>query len=145
MAILAGKAIPLALSKNRVSIPVVNNSSELTNLSWSLTGDRLSQELQIERVKLINDFAVTESEQYDLVLAMFLFNYLNVSETISTLQKAYQLLKFGGYFLFAVPHPSLPFLKKDKFPFYFNPKAGYFSGRNQLFPGEIWRRDRKDC
>jgi glucokinase len=37
--------------------PVINNSSELTNLSWSLTGDRLGHELSIERVKLINDFA----------------------------------------------------------------------------------------
>jgi len=30
-----------------------------------------------------------------------------------------------------------------KNPFYFKPEAGYFSGRDQLFPGEIWRRDRK--
>jgi glucokinase len=37
--------------------PVVNNTSELTNLSWSLSADRLSRELQIERVELINDFA----------------------------------------------------------------------------------------
>ncbi|MFM5898518.1 MAG: class I SAM-dependent DNA methyltransferase [Dolichospermum sp.] len=108
---------------------IQKNDYQITNASYE-TGD-------------IRDFVVTDSEQYDLVLAMFLFNYLNVSETISTMQKAYQLLKLGGYFLFAVPHPSLPFLKKDKFPFYFKPKAGYFSGRDQLFPGEIWRRDRK--
>ncbi len=37
--------------------PVVNNSSELTNLSWSLSGDRLQQELSLDRVSLINDFA----------------------------------------------------------------------------------------
>lgn len=37
--------------------PVVNNTSELTNLSWSLTGDRLKKELSLERVDLINDFA----------------------------------------------------------------------------------------
>ncbi|MDJ0846306.1 glucokinase [Crocosphaera sp.] len=37
--------------------PVVNNTSELTNLSWSLTGDRLAKELSLERVNLINDFA----------------------------------------------------------------------------------------
>jgi predicted TPR repeat methyltransferase len=83
---------------------IQKNEYQITNASYE-TGD-------------IRDFLVTESEQYDLVLAMFLFNYLNVSETISTMQKAYQHLKLGGYFLFAVPHPSLPFLKKDKFPFY---------------------------
>lgn len=37
--------------------PVVDNTSELTNLSWSLTADRLGKELGIDRVTLINDFA----------------------------------------------------------------------------------------
>jgi len=37
--------------------PVVNNTSELTNLSWSLSGDRLQRELGIPQVTLINDFA----------------------------------------------------------------------------------------
>lgn len=37
--------------------PVVNNASELTNLSWSLTSDRLEKQLSLERVNLINDFA----------------------------------------------------------------------------------------
>lgn len=36
--------------------PVVHNASELTNLSWSLSGDRLEHELHIPHVKLINDF-----------------------------------------------------------------------------------------
>ena len=105
------------------------------------------QELNITNVSYetgdICDFEVSGFEQYDLVLAMFIFNYLNVSETISTIKKAYQLLKLDGYLIFAVPHPLFPFLKKDKFPFYFEAKSGYFSGINKLFPGEIWRRDRK--
>jgi len=37
--------------------PVVNNTSRLTNLSWSLEADRLAQELAIPQVSLINDFA----------------------------------------------------------------------------------------
>lgn len=37
--------------------PVINNSSQLTNLSWDLAGDRLQQELKINKVRLINDFA----------------------------------------------------------------------------------------
>ncbi|ACK70754.1 glucokinase [Gloeothece citriformis PCC 7424] len=37
--------------------PVVDNTSELTNLSWSLSGDRLAKELNINKVSLINDFA----------------------------------------------------------------------------------------
>ena len=37
--------------------PVVNNASELTNLGWSLQGDRLEIALGIGQVTLINDFA----------------------------------------------------------------------------------------
>lgn len=39
--------------------PVVNNTSELTNVSWSLSGTRLQQSLDIPIVTLINDFAAT--------------------------------------------------------------------------------------
>jgi glucokinase len=37
--------------------PVVNNQSNVTNLGWMLTGDRLAHELNLEKVSLINDFA----------------------------------------------------------------------------------------
>ena len=37
--------------------PVVNNTSELTNLSWVLSSGRLEKELEIPHVQLINDFA----------------------------------------------------------------------------------------
>jgi SAM-dependent methyltransferase len=78
---------------------------------------------------------------YDLVLAMFLFNYLDAEATAQVMQRFFHCLKPGGHFIFSVPHPSLAYLKKDKFPFYFETRGGYFSGRNALFPGEIWRRD----
>lgn len=37
--------------------PIVHNASELTNLSWSLSGERLQRALEIPRITLINDFA----------------------------------------------------------------------------------------
>lgn len=80
-------------------------------------------------------------ERFDLVVAVFLFNYMTLSETRRTLQGAFSVLESGGRLIFAVPHPALPFLKEDKFPFYFDATGGYFSGRNHRFPGEIWRRD----
>ena len=36
--------------------PVVDNTSSLTNLTWSLNGERLEEELHIGKVRLINDF-----------------------------------------------------------------------------------------
>lgn len=39
-----------------VAGPVVGDTSELTNLSWSLSASRLARELDIPRVRLINDF-----------------------------------------------------------------------------------------
>jgi glucokinase len=37
--------------------PVEQNRSQLTNLSWLLAGDRLAQDLGLDQVRLINDFA----------------------------------------------------------------------------------------
>lgn len=37
--------------------PVVDNRSQLTNLAWLLSGERLASELNLKTVELINDFA----------------------------------------------------------------------------------------
>lgn len=37
--------------------PVVNNTSKVTNIGWTLEADRLSEQLSIPNVSLINDFA----------------------------------------------------------------------------------------
>lgn len=94
------------------------------------------------RVGDARSMAKFENETFDMVLAMFLFNYLNVEESAQTIKEIYRILKPGGNFVMAVPHPSLPFLRKKEFPFYFEPTGDYFSGRNILFPGQIWRLDR---
>ena len=107
-------------------------------------------QLQVEKEQLtyltyesldIREVIFSGDTSYDLVLGMFLFNYLNIEEIGDVMKKIYDVLEPGGHFVFSVPHPSLAFLKKDKYPFYFDATHGYFSGRNILFPGEIWRRD----
>ena len=45
------------LASFAIAGPVINNSSNLTNLNWQLTATRLEKELNISRVSLINDFA----------------------------------------------------------------------------------------
>ena len=85
-----------------------------------------------------------KSESFDLVVAVFLFNYLDLDHTRRTMSEVFRLLRPGGRFVFAVPHPSLPFLGEKRPPFYFEPDGkGYFSGRDSQFEGEIWRRDGK--
>ncbi|MEA5462640.1 glucokinase [Leptothoe sp. PORK10 BA2] len=37
--------------------PVANNRSQLTNLAWLLSSDRIAEELNLKTVELINDFA----------------------------------------------------------------------------------------
>ena len=52
----AGKAHPPQRACFAIAGPVVDNTSSLTNLAWSLEGDRLEVELALDRVELINDF-----------------------------------------------------------------------------------------
>lgn len=81
-------------------------------------------------------------ELFDRVVAVFLFNYLDREQTLRAMQGVARVLRPGGRFVFAVPHPGLPFSREESPPFYFSPGGhGYFSGRDQLFEGEIYRRD----
>lgn len=55
----AGSHTPQGIARACFGIagPVVNNTSQLTNLNWRLEADRLACELGIPHVSLINDFA----------------------------------------------------------------------------------------
>jgi SAM-dependent methyltransferase len=78
----------------------------------------------------------------DLVLAVFLFNYLTTEQMRQCMNEVFRILKPGGRFIFSIPHPSFPFMREAKYPFYFQVEgAGYFSQRDQQFPGQIWKRD----
>ncbi|MCH9688559.1 MAG: class I SAM-dependent methyltransferase [Deltaproteobacteria bacterium] len=77
----------------------------------------------------------------DLVVAVFLFNYLDVEQTRRALHHAHRVLRPGGRLVFAVPHPAFPFISQARRPFYFDVNgAGYFSGRDEQFSGRIWKR-----
>ncbi|QLE57401.1 class I SAM-dependent methyltransferase [Nostoc sp. TCL26-01] len=89
----------------------------------------------------------TELQQFsdgeiDLVVAVFLFNYLTIAQTQECMAEVARILRPGGQFVFSIPHPSFPYMREAAYPFYFEVGgAGYFSKRDQLFPGEIWKRD----
>jgi ubiquinone/menaquinone biosynthesis C-methylase UbiE len=83
-----------------------------------------------------------QTHHFDRVLAMFLFNYLTVDQTRTCMREVARVLSPGGRFVFAVPHPSLPWLREKSAPFYFDVGANtYFAARNARFPGKIWKRD----
>jgi SAM-dependent methyltransferase len=81
-------------------------------------------------------------DSFDLVVCVFLFNYLERAQMTATMKEVARVLRPGGRFVFAVPHPSLAFQRAEERPFYFSRgEHGYFDGRDALFEGEIWRRD----
>ncbi|MDG2425413.1 MAG: class I SAM-dependent methyltransferase [Flavobacteriales bacterium] len=77
----------------------------------------------------------------DLVIAVFLFNYMDTDSMSHILRRVRSVLKPGGQFIFTVPHPMLPWIKPAELPFYMQPKGGYLSSVDVPFPGRIWRRD----
>ena len=88
------------------------------------------------------DLNPLESASFDLIVAVFLFNYLSIADMTQVMREVHRLLVPGGRFVFAVPHPMLAFMKAQEAPFYFDPEEmGYFSGRDRAFTGKIWRRD----
>lgn len=88
------------------------------------------------------DLRDVPAQHYARVLAMFLFNYLTTDQTRACMTEVARVLEPGGRFVFAVPHPSLPWLRDQSPPFFFDVGAsGYFAARNTRWPGKIWKRD----
>jgi 2-polyprenyl-3-methyl-5-hydroxy-6-metoxy-1,4-benzoquinol methylase len=80
--------------------------------------------------------------EFDLVTAVFLFNYLNVTQMYQCMTEVRRILRPGGRFIFSVPHPAFPYMREADYPFFFKVNQNsYFSGRDTLFPGRIWKRD----
>ena len=80
--------------------------------------------------------------RFDLVMGMFVLNYLTIEQTKTALAEVFRVLSPGGRAVMAVPHPALPFVRDPAPPFWFDAgDAGYFSARDQRLPGKIERRD----
>lgn len=94
------------------------------------------------QVGCATDLQSYTQHQFDLVVAVFLFNYLTVAQTQACMTEIFQVLKPGGRFVFSIPHPAFPYMRKAEFPFYFEVDGeSYFSGRDRQCPGRIWKRD----
>lgn len=81
-------------------------------------------------------------QSVDLVIAVFLYNYLDADGTAKSMSEIRRVMKDGARFIFAVPHPSFPFMRSPAPPFFFRTGGGgYFSARNSKFTGKIWKID----
>jgi 2-polyprenyl-3-methyl-5-hydroxy-6-metoxy-1,4-benzoquinol methylase len=80
--------------------------------------------------------------QFDLCIAVFLFNYLRVEEMQRCFSMVHEALQPQGQFIFSVPHPFFPFVRTEQSPpFYFaSTGRNYFADVNEKFEGEIWKR-----
>jgi SAM-dependent methyltransferase len=80
--------------------------------------------------------------RFDLVVAVFLFNYLTSAATAACMREVHRVLRPGGKFVFSVPHPAFPYMRAPGPPFYFDlGGADYFAARDTRFGGKIWKRD----
>ena len=92
------------------------------------------------RVCDVLDFVPEDT--FDLCIAVFLFNYLNVTNMQTVFRMVFDALPEKGEFIFSVPHPMFPFLRTEqKAPFYFDGRGkNYFTSVNEQLEGEIWKR-----
>ena len=80
-------------------------------------------------------------EQFDRAIAVFLFNYLNLQDSLSVLTRCRRTLRRDGELVLTLPHPSLPWLRAAEAPFYFKrPSLPYHGARDMRLEGRIWQR-----
>lgn len=88
------------------------------------------------------ELSLFASGELDLVVAVFLFNYLDCEAMTECMHEIHRVLKPGGKFVLSVPHPCFPYFRAPAPPFYFDlGGVDYFAARNTRFAGKIWRRD----
>ena len=79
------------------------------------------------------------NESFDIILGMFVFNYVPIQMMRDILSNIHGSLKNNGSMVFSVPHPSLAFIKKkNKAPFYFDSgEYNYFSAKDIELEGKF--------
>ena len=120
------------INRGAASVEGVDISKEMIKLAKGKEKDKFSninyQVCDIKKLPFKNN-------TFDLVLGIFVFNYLYVDETLISMKEIFRVLKNKGKFVFGVPHPSFPQIKRtDDEPFYFYfERRGYFSSRDKKF------------
>jgi cyclopropane fatty-acyl-phospholipid synthase-like methyltransferase len=81
-------------------------------------------------------------EQFDRAMAVFMVSYLTRAQMTEVFRTVRSRLAPGGRFIFTVPHPFVPYVRRHEKPVYFDSKGrDYFAGVDESYEGYIWRRD----
>jgi SAM-dependent methyltransferase len=92
--------------------------------------------------------------RFDVAMAVFLFNYLTISDMADVMGQVYRALKPGGTFIFSVPHPSMMYDDDDNdnddegglkstFHLLDTKDMGYYSSRDEMIFGKMMTLDGK--
>ena len=85
-----------------------------------------------------SDDVGVRSDEFDVAIAVFLFNYLTSHDMEEVICQIYRALKSGGTFVFSVPHPSMIYAHDADSVFHLNSEGkGYYSARNEKILGQI--------
>ena len=96
------------------------------------------EELGIQySVGCVTEFNSMVDSKFDLITAVFVYNYLTISQMSQSMELIYKSLAEGGQFIFSLPHPINPFLSGDDSRFHFKRSGGWFSGKDHIFEGTI--------
>jgi SAM-dependent methyltransferase len=88
------------------------------------------------------DLSAFADGSFDLVVAANALQQLDRRATSMATGEVRRVLAPGGRFVFAVPHPSLPFVRPAELPFFLSARRlGYFSARDCTLSGRAERRD----
>jgi Ca2+-binding EF-hand superfamily protein/2-polyprenyl-3-methyl-5-hydroxy-6-metoxy-1,4-benzoquinol methylase len=141
----ARQVIGVDLSANLIHAAQMEEQRESLGITY-LNGKANQIKNILQQHQLLNK----QEGGFDLIIAVFLFNYLTIYEMHQCMTQVRSLLKPDGRFIFSVPHPSFAFWGDTDSRFHFDRESlavnqqqclGYFSARDRLLPGTIARRD----
>ena len=123
------------------SVHGVDISSEMIELAREACPPDATERLRFETCDLSEGLELPPAS-FDDAIAVFLFNYLSCDQTAGVLRTVNRLVRPGGRFVFAVPHPSLAWVRPHEAPFYFDAEGSNYQGAvDTTLEGQIWRRD----
>ena len=80
-------------------------------------------------------------DSYDLITAVFVYNYTTVEQMHQSMSRVYDHLSPGGHFVYSLPQPVNPFMDTGTDSFHFEGSSGWFSGPDHTFEVQMAQRD----